>query len=828
MKKIKLIVITLIIATPIFLLSYWFKCQEGIDLVKPFHLSSYLQAQSLQKNPNAIIFAGETGILLDENFEREKSVNNWSELWMREKGKVTQGYALEGVENSWCLLIESKSKKDWSYWHNKLIQVKEGNIFNFEGFVKTDGKEIRASLSVVLYDKDKEVVQWSYAKESVGKTNGWVKISRRFMVPREIKYIKFGLTGAGVGKSWFDNIKFQKEEKGIIVDKSLKSKYFLENALLRYDLNVGKGIISVLDKRIHKEWVAFNILNNLTILEVNEIDSSRLNLNIIDQESLQQYKIIITLAQNLAEVDYEIEQVGSEKFDKLEFPPMFALKDNMQFVVPLQEGMLLPRDFPIGDFPRRLRYGGGWPMAFIGVVDGESGWMEIVETPNDFEIRRDKDKDGHLLLKNRWISEKEKFGYKRRIKYCFFDKGGYVAMAKRYRQYVRGKGLFKTLREKNNRRNGNISNLVGAVNVWYWGVDVGDLANDMAKSGIKKALISNTDKWNIKKINKLGFLTSRYDIYQDVWPPIHHDITHRHDGWPEDLVLDKDGNWIKGWIIKKGLKEYVGGVICSIRGLDRAKREIPNDLKDKPYSARFIDTTTASPWKECYSDEHPTTRSEDIKYKMELLKFCSEDMGLVTGSENGVGYAVPYIDYFEGMLSIVIGRLPGSGRNVAKVKYEKPTEKFLKYQVGERYRIPLWELVYHDCVVSTWYWGDSSNRIPEVWDRRDLFNILYGNMPLWAIRDWQHWKEYKERFIESYNNVSPVFERVGFEEMLSHRFVSDDRAVQETRFAGDIRVVVNFGQKKFMLKAPEYKLPSKGYVVFEKGRIWKEGVCTVP
>ncbi len=36
------------------------------------------------------------------------------------------------------------------------------------------------------------------------------------------------------------------------------------------------------------------------------------------------------------------------------------------------------------------------------------------------------------------------------------------------------------------------------------------------------------------------------------------------------------------------------------------------------------------------------------------------------------------------------------------------------------YRLLLWELVYHDCVVAQWYWGDYNNKLPAVWDRRDL------------------------------------------------------------------------------------------------------------
>ena len=53
--------------------------------------------------------------------------------------------------------------------------------------------------------------------------------------------------------------------------------------------------------------------------------------------------------------------------------------------------------------------------------------------------------------------------------------------------------------------------------------------------------------------------------------------------------------------------------------------------------------------------------------------------------------------------------------------------------MGHFYRIPLWELVYHDCVVAQWYWGDYNNKAPEVWPRRDLFNTLYATPPMFMF-----------------------------------------------------------------------------------------------
>ena len=86
-------------------------------------------------------------------------------------------------------------------------------------------------------------------------------------------------------------------------------------------------------------------------------------------------------------------------------------------------------------------------------------------------------------------------------------------------------------------------------------------------------------------------------------------------------------------------------------------------------------------------------------------------MGLVTGCETGHDAAVPYVHYFEGMLSLGPYRVPDAGRDMIRIWDEVP-ERVRKFQLGHDYRLPLWELVYHDCVVAQWYWGDYNNKLP--------------------------------------------------------------------------------------------------------------------
>ena len=131
--------------------------------------------------------------------------------------------------------------------------------------------------------------------------------------------------------------------------------------------------------------------------------------------------------------------------------------------------------------------------------------------------------------------------------------------------------------------------------------------------------------------------------------------------------------------------------------------------------------------------------------------------------------------------------------------------------MGEKYRLPLWELVYHECVCAHWYWGDYNNKLPDIWWKRDLFNVLYGTMGMYIFNGRQ-WKEDREKFVRSYRVTSPVARATGYSEMLDHRILSPDRAVQQSRFADGTVVTVNFGDTPFAM--PDGRvIPARSHLV---------------
>ncbi|MCB1126589.1 MAG: hypothetical protein KDM81_08855, partial [Verrucomicrobiae bacterium] len=174
------------------------------------------------------------------------------------------------------------------------------------------------------------------------------------------------------------------------------------------------------------------------------------------------------------------------------------------------------------------------------------------------------------------------------------------------------------------------------------------------------------------RVRDQGYLFGLHDNYQDIY--------RDSPSWDEDLIMKReDGSLAVGG-------HWAGGrayLTCSAKALELARRpqNLPAVRELSKADAYFIDTTYAAGLQECFDPDHPLKRQDDLHWKQALSDYARDVFGIF-GSECGREWAIPHSDFFEGLTGV-------SG-------HPYHNEELLRKVGG--IPIPLFELVYHDCI----------------------------------------------------------------------------------------------------------------------------------
>ena len=743
------------------------------------------------------------------------------------------------VEASGCGLwrVAHSGRQDWALtaWGGERA-VRPGEVWRIVCRGAADGTNaVRASVSAVLYGADGKALSWSFAArplQAAGVT------TNAFAIPQDAAKIVCRVAGSGPSSFAVGALGVERIEAGVAADVGRTLTVGDETVAVAVDTcDLG---LSVTDRRTGRTWsgrASGGSFSPYLVREVVARERGFVRMRVREAVSLCDHELSLRLDPSApGELVVSLKGEGPMA-GPLVCPRAFVGRTGDSFVVPMSEGFLLPVGEKVLWMDWLPAYKASLSMPFMGMAgEGEKdGVMAILETPDDAGFRIVNEAAGPVGFAPCWMPSRRRFGYERRVRFVFLEKGGYVAMAKRYRAFARERGLLKTFAEKAKERP-NVARLPGAANVWYFPrrgePSAPAVAKEMQAAGIARLLWSGNTSFpdDVKAIAALPeTLVGRYDCYRDVYYPAQmaalgmkpnangHDICSNTSAWPDDVVWDTSdpNSWRRGWSPRRD-RATSCAVQCALRQPRRLMDNVAWEMERKPFTARFIDVTTSSGWEECEHPAHPMTRTACREAMVGMLGALGRRFDLVVGSEQGMDAAVPVCDYFEGMLSPWAARMPhgrpGAGRpeifrdpfvptNVTSQELARVADVGL----SPKYRIPLFELVYHDCCCAHWYWYDYSNRPLCLWNRRDLFNALYGTAPMY-IFDYRHWTEHRAEFLKSYALIGPIARRTGFSEMVSHRFLSPDRRVQRTEFADGTVVIANFGDRPVSL--PEATVPA--------------------
>ena len=464
-------------------------------------------------------------------------------------------------------------------------------------------------------------------------------------------------------------------------------------------------------------------------------------------------------------------------------------------------------------------------MPWVGVFNISSGvgYSIIVATPYDAMLNAQMF-NGYRAPWFQWNPSLGTLGYTRQLNYEFTANGGYVALAKAYRSYVQAQGGLVTLDTKA-QTNPNIKKLFGAPVVW-------DYFNTMDPAQAKAAgvdkMLHHVDDWGdpndpsndlalLKQNQDQGYLTEEYDSYCDAYPETaNNPLGSYYDSYPNNFAKDVNGNTEPGFVGQYGQMYHR----CPEFFQAAAQAVIPSRLAAYPSMARYLDVHTATATYECYDPNHPqsTTQWENNDYN--LLSYI-RGQGLVLSGEHGKWWAVPVMDVMDGVMSSPVW--PWTNQPTA---YQQGTPSdWTTYEtygsIGNTYRVPLWELVFHDCSLAMWYPDDATDytaNVPGDWyqTKKDCMNVLYGTPSLFFnVGPNGSWWVNRPAFMTSYRTACKVHEALADQEMLTHQFLTTDRNVQQTTWTDGTVDIVNFGTSNYTatIGGTQYVLPQYGFAV---------------
>lgn len=516
-------------------------------------------------------------------------------------------------------------------------------------------------------------------------------------------------------------------------------------------------------------------------------------------------------------------------------PFFFRMEPGDTGIYPIGTGCAFPVDDPSLEIRERmfLFNGSSAAMCLFGFQRGGRCVIQAAKAGFDAEIRNFRNGAGLLHSAFAWHPEKGRWGYDRETRTFFgADFSEAAALCRDWREQT---GWRRTLRDKM-RETPALALLRGAADCWIWDDNAmnrlynrpedpdvpernpAEISAEMHELGMTRVLWNSFEgetPETCAALRRMGFLVGKYEVYRDVIPKPLTDVIVPYrvkrsvntPFWPEIVRRNPDGSPAEAWALH-GLDGamHPQHAVCDIPALALTMRNVPPDVKRVGYNSRFIDVQAGAALAECYSPEHPMTRSSAAKYIRMQEQFLS-DLGLVNGVEVGAEMFAADFHYSEGMMSPPEYRAEDAGRRMCTMYSGNGIPARIRdYMLNAKYRIPLWQMLYHDCAVSYWYWGDSSNSAPELMPLRDLFCALYGEPPLYSLNVSQ-WNEWKGKIAESYRRATPVAERTFSEKMVSFEYLTADKLVQQTRFADGTAVTANFSETGFALPSGEVLSP---------------------
>lgn len=489
-----------------------------------------------------------------------------------------------------------------------------------------------------------------------------------------------------------------------------------------------------------------------------------------------------------------------------------------------QQGLLVPNDWETAldhvVFNGFFETAGAY-MPWFGQVKDREGYIAICETPWNAGYTAEHPAGGPYSHVGIYYEPSlGKMDYRRVLRYTLLSDCDYNDLCKVYRAYVRETGHLRTLAEKA-AQNPSVDRLIGC---------------SFVHTGIKTVVQPDSDFFDPENPEKNNHCTPFSKRTEE--------IKLLHNMGVEKLYLHLDG-WAQpgydnchpdyspacieagGW---EGMKEladtmheygYLFGIHDQYRDFYKSAKSFDENYACRltdgtipehhrwaggpqsylcatqaPYYLKrnfaalfengieldgaYLDVFTCNEGDECTNPEHRMTRRECYEYRGQCFSWLLAH-GILSSSEEVSDWAIPSLIFCHYAPYSFMMKRPGLPKDGIPV--------------------PLFNLVYHDCVIEPWMMDKASEN-----DDYMLYALLNGGAP-YLLRDAAYLNTdgsfegdellALEEMIRRSKTVSALHEKIAKCEMVRHRMNPENWWIQETEFSDGTKVKVDFKNQTY-------------------------------
>jgi len=312
-----------------------------------------------------------------------------------------------------------------------------------------------------------------------------------------------------------------------------------------------------------------------------------------------------------------------------------------------------------------------------------------------------------------------------------------------------------------------------------------------------------------KRADEMGYLFGTYDSFHSIHDPA---LQGTDNTWPtaqfdKELyecgkILRKDGTPVGGF---KG----VGAKLSPLAARPYVEQRVRRNMANVAYSYYFVDCDAYGEVYDDYSPLHRAGQADDAAARIDRMRWIGETFRVPIGSEGGCFRFAGAIHVSEGIFGPLFGwgdadmrdknseyflggYYPPDGPRIFTQQVPlKEKYQFLYYD--PRFRLPLYEIVFHDSVVTTHHWQNASLKFENVAETVALTELLYVVPPLYHM-NLDEFDKHGEEMKRRLERFSPLHRELGFAQMTDFAWLSDDRLLQRTVFDDSVELIANFSK----------------------------------